>query len=293
MARRIEGIDKTGTAGVCSCPVHQQQLAVVAVQTVLLAQQEYTIDIVGNVMRAQLVVVSDLNVPVPQPFLVPRFQTDSTKIIQQQEALYAAVGGGPHFILQGFRKFPYAVSHKIKANFAARTQAFNAVYEGHYVDIFGKWDVMFDAAYFDANNIRNFYGLGNETENEEDDREFYQARLEQGYLAPSLYRNTERGAALRIGTFFQWTNVDETTDRFVNRPQAGVSTNTFDVQTFSGLDLEAILDARDSFFNPTQGFLWTNQAQVNVGLGNDYTLFALTDGLVKFESRRRVSVYAE
>ncbi len=30
----------------------------------------------------------------------------------------------------------------------------------------------------------------------------------------------------------------------------------------------------------------------NVGMGNDYTLFALIRGQVKFESRRRVSVYA-
>ena len=30
----------------------------------------------------------------------------------------------------------------------------------------------------------------------------------------------------------------------------------------------------------------------NVGLGRDYTLFALVDGTVKFESRRRVSVVA-
>ena len=29
----------------------------------------------------------------------------------------------------------------------------------------------------------------------------------------------------------------------------------------------------------------------NVGMGNDYTLFALIRGQVKFESRRRVSVY--
>ncbi len=34
----------------------------------------------------------------------------------------------------------------------------------------------------------------------------------------------------------------------------------------------------------------------NVGIGNDHTLFALTDGFVKFEGpkeRRRVSVYAD
>ena len=31
----------------------------------------------------------------------------------------------------------------------------------------------------------------------------------------------------------------------------------------------------------------------NVGVGRDYTLFALIEGRVKFESRRRVSVYPD
>ncbi|MDQ1273431.1 MAG: large subunit ribosomal protein [Planctomycetota bacterium] len=30
---------------------------------------------------------------------------------------------------------------------------------------------------------------------------------------------------------------------------------------------------------------------MNVGLGRDYTLFSMIDGTVKFETRRRVSVY--
>ena len=30
---------------------------------------------------------------------------------------------------------------------------------------------------------------------------------------------------------------------------------------------------------------------MNVGLGGDYTLFSMIDGTVKFETRRRVSVY--
>lgn len=31
----------------------------------------------------------------------------------------------------------------------------------------------------------------------------------------------------------------------------------------------------------------------NVGMGSDYTLFSLIEGTVKFEGRRRISVYTE
>ncbi|MEE9146209.1 MAG: hypothetical protein V3U27_02295, partial [Candidatus Tectomicrobia bacterium] len=70
--------------------------------------------------------------------------------------------------------------------------------------------------------------------------------------------------SLILGSFFQYTNVDETSVRFVNQPQAGISDNTFDVQTFVGVDAELILDTRDNAVNPKQGFYWTNEAQLNV-----------------------------
>ena len=178
------------------------------------------------------------------------------------------LGGGLKFIHHGFRKTPFATSHTIKANFAAKTLAFNVVYNGHYVDALGPWDVLFDAAYLSPDNIRNFYGLGNDTENTVGDREFYQARLTQVRLAPSVYKELEQGVTLRIGPTLQLTEVDEASDRFVNQPQAGISENTFDLQTFGGVDAEIVLDTRDSGLNPKQGFAWANQAALNVGLRN-------------------------
>lgn len=46
---------------------------------------------------------------------------------------------------------------------------------------------------------------------------------------------------------------------------------------------QIIIRQRGTQFKPGKG----------VDMGRDYTIFAITDGFVKFESRRRVSVYAE
>lgn len=35
------------------------------------------------------------------------------------------------------------------------------------------------------------------------------------------------------------------------------------------------------------------RAGQNVGMGRDYTIFSLVNGVVKFETRRRISVYAD
>ena len=183
------------------------------------------------------------------------------------------IGGGINLIRHGFRRAPYAATHTIKANFAARTLAFNAIYEGHYTDVFGAWDVMLNAAYLSPDNIRNFYGLGNETENEEDDREFYQARLTQARLAPSLYKELEQGVTLRIGPHLTFTQVREDEDRFLII-QPGISETTFDAQWVAGADLELTLDTRNVAVNPTLGFVWTNTAALNVGVRNNTDTFA-------------------
>jgi hypothetical protein len=192
------------------------------------------------------------------------------------------IGGGMNFVRQGFRKAPYASSHRVKANFAARTLAVNAVYEGHYVDALGDWDVTLDAGYWGPNNIRNFYGLGNKTKNERDDREFYQARLRQATFSPALFQVLEQGVTIRLGPTFQLTDVDGESDRFVNQPQAGVAENTFEVQTFGGLDTEVLLDTRDSAVNPKRGLAWSNQAHVNVGLNNTSDSFVHVSSDVSF-----------
>ena len=183
------------------------------------------------------------------------------------------LGGGVNLVRYGFRKYPYDASHTFKANFAARTQAINAVYEGLYADVVGDWDAILDASYFGPNNIRNFYGLGNDTENEVDDREFYQARLRQLRLAPALHKEFVQGATFHFGPSFHLTDVDEATDRFVNQPQAGVSASTFDAQTFASFDVAVTLDTRDNTVNPVQGFRFANEAQFNVGLRNTEDTF--------------------
>ncbi len=178
------------------------------------------------------------------------------------------LGGGLQLIRHGFRKTPYAASHRLKANFASRTRAVNAVYAGHFVEIVGGWDVTVEAAYFSPDNIRNFYGLGNETENTERDREFYQARLTQAHVATALQKRLEEGATFRIGPSLSFTDVRADADRFVGQPQAGISPGSLDEQAFAALEAALTLETVDDAVNPKQGFRWTNRAALHLGVFN-------------------------
>ena len=192
------------------------------------------------------------------------------------------VGGGVRFVTHGFKKLPFAQEHFILANVAGKTRAFNVVYEGHFVRAVGPYDLLVKASWLSPNNIRNFYGLGNRTKNDEDDRRFYQAQLTQINLAPTLRHTDPLGATFEAGAFLKVTDVEQDPDRFVSEPQAGVSPNTFEDQWYSGFQVSANFSSVDNKGNPRRGFRMTNTIVGNVGIRN------ATDSYAKIHSDLRV-----
>ena len=178
----------------------------------------------------------------------------------------AFVGGGVSIVQHGFRRSPYAASHQVTARFATSTAAFGAAYGGHFVSALGPWDVRLDAVILAPGNVRNFYGLGNETGLEGRDAKYYQARLARVDVRTALSRRVEPDLVFNLGPTFHFTDVAQDEDRFVTRPQAGVSPGSFESQIFAGLDATLTLDAVDDSVNPKQGFRLTGTADFNRGV---------------------------
>jgi outer membrane protein assembly factor BamA len=169
---------------------------------------------------------------------------------------------------------PFAAEHVIKGNFAARTQAFNVAYDGHYVGLAGLWDVKLNAAYLSPDNIRNFHGLGNESENTEDDRKFYQARLSELTVSPSLFKQVDELVSVSVGPFLHFVDARRDEGRFVGQPQEGISATSFDPQWFTGAHAGLLIDATDSKFNPKSGIRWLAGGNVNFNLSDGGETFS-------------------
>ena len=201
----------------------------------------------------------------------------------QDDGLF--VGGGVKFVRHGFRKAPYAATHRVEGNFAAATRAFNLRYQGHYVEVLGLWDVGLEAAIYSPNNIRNFYGLGNETEPEGRDARFYQARLSRALVKPLLSRALRPGVTLQVGPTFEYTDVRQDEGRFVGQPQAGISPNTFSRLVFGGAEAALTVEAVEGGANPRQGFRFKSEVDVNAGLVESEDTYAtLTSRLTLYYS---------
>ncbi|NNE70263.1 MAG: BamA/TamA family outer membrane protein [Rhodothermales bacterium] len=186
------------------------------------------------------------------------------------------LGGGPVRTWYRFRKSPYRMVHRVRAASAARFQAFNLLYDGHLVDVAGRWDLELEGEVRSPNSIRNYFGLGNESANVPANREFYQARLETLRLAAGVRRSLSPTSSAFIGTFIQRHNVQEDAGRFIT--QAGISPGSFEDPVHAGLGVDLTFDSRDNSLLPARGLSWSNTAEIHGGVS------AGSDSYARFES---------
>ncbi len=174
-------------------------------------------------------------------------------------------GAGTTITKGGFRKRPHASIQSFSANFAPSTLAFNLYYSGKWIDVFGDWGTQIATRYQSPTNVRNYYGLGNETVNDQSDSEFYQANIKGFEFTPGLSRRLGTSFEFSIDAPIRFVEVSEDSDLFT-LVNPDISDETFEDQVYAGTSLTLELNTRDNSLNPRSGLLWSNSTSFNVGL---------------------------
>ncbi|MEO1023751.1 MAG: BamA/TamA family outer membrane protein, partial [Bacteroidota bacterium] len=186
------------------------------------------------------------------------------------------IGGGPRFIRHGFRKQPASVEHYIRGNLAPLTGAANIRYSGDWYQIVGNWNARVDADVFFPESYQNFFGLGNETVETQENREFYRARFRGYSFEPKLNTTIRQQPMVNYfaGTRLSIFNVDDDPDRVTQIIQEGTSGNPFDEEWFgSVLTGFSVIDV-DNLNNPKQGYQFRFLGEMNTGIENTSANFA-------------------
>ncbi|MBO9203807.1 MULTISPECIES: BamA/TamA family outer membrane protein [Niastella] len=137
------------------------------------------------------------------------------------------LGGGIIFKKQKFGKAPYGSMQSIWGNYAVATGAYNFWYQGIFKEAVGKWDLNVDAKLNAPNYIRNYYGMGNETENVAD-RSFYRVRSNDLAIMPSLQKQFGKHHSIEFGTGYQSIKLKEDASRLVSRLYAKLDSTDFE-----------------------------------------------------------------
>lgn len=163
------------------------------------------------------------------------------------------LGGGLVIKKHGFRKDPYASYHKIAANVAPSTFAWNFDYEGDWKKVIGDLGFNIAASVRAPNFFTNFYGFGNETEIDDSrEEEFYEMRFEDISVFPGVTFQAGRHAILKLGPQFQYVDVKQEPNNILTNADAAV----FEDSHYLGAELNADIRTVEETIYPKNGIRW-------------------------------------
>jgi len=156
----------------------------------------------------------------------------------------------------GFRKQPYGNSQSLSFLYSFATSAFRFKYSGDWLNALGKADILLQASVQAPDNTRNFFGVGNNSVNENEIR-FYRIRYNLVQVDPML-RWRRPKSTFQVGPSFQYYGFDpsDNQNKLVNNVALIGSPDSLTIDQnkfFAGATVEFTNDTRDRQLLPTLG----------------------------------------
>ena len=179
-----------------------------------------------------------------------------------------------------WHKTPFAYKQSFDVDYSITQQAFSTTYNGLFPTLFGKWDLI-TRANFDWVRWINFYGLGNETPNITNNREFYRMRSQDGIVNIGLGRRAGKNN-FHITGFYQRVKIIKDTARFVSKVVAPNIPGIFTPDNFAGLQVNYdFADVKDSVL-PQKGITFSLNAKHTQNLESNDKSFQRYTGAIQF-----------
>jgi hypothetical protein len=196
-------------------------------------------------------------------------------------------GAGIDWTLQGFGKAPFAARHRLAANYAVATQAYQVRYQGNFADVVGRADLELRANYQDDGLVDNFFGLDNGSVfDKARGISFYRVKMSL-YEHRLLLKHQVGRAVFHLGPAHTAYRANYNPGRFIAQfapPEADI----YRTQHFLGGQAGLAVDTRDQKLLTTKGLQWqtTLLAQSGLGLANQQRYVNLATDLVLYHTLR-------
>lgn len=131
---------------------------------------------------------------------------------------------------------PFTDEHHIGLTYFYETSSVDATYSGEFAFIFNKVNLGIEAGFKSPKYTDNFFGLGNETRNLDDDlgTDFNRVRTRVVSFAPSLIFRGYQGSNIKLGVRYDDFEIKNTAGRFIS--QAAINPENFEGQSFATIE---------------------------------------------------------
>ncbi len=169
------------------------------------------------------------------------------------------VGGGFELEKQGFRRKPYAYRLRMTGNVALRTASFNYKMAFEVPNVAGRWSFLSLLDVRAPSFADNFFGIGNETVEDTDDRRFNLLNINDVLWEGLIYTKGINRRYFGFGPTVQYAKPIFKENRFVSSPEAGLTDEDFQGQFFVGLTSRFLKNFVDSQTFPHTGYRFNSQ----------------------------------
>ncbi|MFB0902985.1 MAG: metallophosphoesterase [Nonlabens sp.] len=212
---------------------------------------------------------------------------DPKKSIIKSNVVTPAVGFNPDdgfkiglqntYTVKGFNRNPNTRVHQFKGGYYFATRGFDLTYKGTFAGVFNQMNLTLKARFSGPMFAENFFGLGNETVNNDDDLEFDFNRIRLSELSGGIgvsYKG-EYGSHLKGGIEVQSYQVEADEGRFLESEFANPSSNPdfFERKWFVEINGGYKYESYDNNLNPTRGMIFDLVAGINADkddIGNTF-----------------------
>lgn len=195
------------------------------------------------------------------------------------DKLYVGIGYGWQH--QKWRRTPFAHEHSVAARYSIPQGAFNFLYKGRVNQFIGKWDLDLRANY-DFIFWTNFFGIGNETKQITDDRDFYRTRSRDGYISAALVRGLGSYSNLEVRGFYQVVKIINDPERYVSQTLFADDKTLFDQKDFTGAYVNFTIQNVNDRIVPTKGIDFSTTISYTQNVAQNNRSITRYEGMFNF-----------
>lgn len=143
---------------------------------------------------------------------------------------------------------------KLDAQYAFDTRAWTFDYLGDFDHVYNdKWDLLVRAKILGPNYVRNFFGLGNETEQQVADIDYYRVRQNLIGVSATLKNEIFQKNYFGIGLSGEASRLDQTPENITSNGASEFPARLFDYSYYAGIHTELHFSYLNDAVNPTSG----------------------------------------
>jgi len=168
------------------------------------------------------------------------------------------------YTVKGFKNSPFHSKHTFRAAYYFQTSGgYDVSYSGEYMNAIGNWNVLVSGLLTSENFAQNFFGLGNNSINNDDELgfDFNRVKISTWAVGLGFSKNGYYGSKFSIKANYEGIEVQDTFERFITSGLDFVADDPdfFERKFFANVDMQYVFESYDNAVNPTRGMLFKVQ----------------------------------